>query len=101
MKKIYFVFLLTFMFSNGSFASSKMREIRAFYDSFKPNITDDGIITAVQGRQKNKDNEKPLHFCIASYICSDNETRQILEEELGKDDKAIRIAKDILSKTGK
>ena len=102
MKKIYFL-LIQFLVLNNISASNlaKLQEMRKYYDSFKPYTTDELMITVAITHKKNKEDNSTLDYYIVSYICSDNEAREMLEEELGKDDLVIRVGKDILSKTGK
>ncbi len=72
-----------------------------FYQSFKTDITDERMLTAMYAHKEDPNNKDFSDFCIASYICSDEDTRGFLEEELGENDKAIKVAKDILSNVKK
>ncbi len=97
------IFLLMFLCINNVFASSRMDyyKLRANYESFKSKMTDEFIVKSILMRKKDKSNESVLRACIAAYVCSDDEVRGMLEEELGSSDMVIKTAKEILVKTTK
>ncbi len=77
------------------------KEMYEFYKSFETDITDERMLTAMYAHKEDPNNKDFSDFCIASYICSDEDTRGFLEEKLGKDDLAIETGKDILNGVGK
>lgn len=122
MKKIYFL-LFCFLFTGNVFASSywlsivngkrniSARELKAtldYFESCRDKINDKTIEELVYVRKKlrenprtEKENDSSIRLCSAAYYCSDNEIREIFEEELGKDDLSIRIARYVLKAVGK
>ncbi len=71
------------------------------YNNIRDKLTDKFIVKSVLMRKKDKSNESVLRACIAAYVCSDEEVKGMLEKELGKNDLAIRVGKDILRGVGK
>ena len=80
-------------------SNEKFQKTRDYYEGFKDKITDELIVKSVLLYKQNEKDENSFHFCVGAYICSDDEVRSMIKDELGENNKVILTAEEIIKKT--